>query len=86
MKLDANNLDDLRPLVDSVVTATVERIGTNRAKLGDRLAYPEADAAALLEVQSPVLRDARHWGENAASGVGKRESQVRILADRSIQP
>lgn len=44
----------------------------NEAKLGDRLAYPEPEAAALIGVAPHVLRDARRRGEIHARLCGKR--------------
>ena len=63
---------DLRPLVERVVVETVERLSDERAQLGNRLGYPEAEAAALLGVARHTLRDCRLRGEIAARLVGKR--------------
>ena len=64
--------DDLRPLIEQVVVETlrqVERLGTN---YGDRLAYTEPEAAALLGVARHVLRDCRLRGEIKSSKCGRR--------------
>ena len=64
---------DLRPLVAAVVAETLAALD-NAAKqsTGTRLAYSEAEAAALLGVGRHVLRDARLRGEITATKVGGR--------------
>jgi hypothetical protein len=64
--------DDIRPLIEQVVTETMNRLEAERAKLNGRLAYSEAEAAALIGVERHVLRDARLRGEIEGSKVGKR--------------
>ena len=34
MRFDANDLDDLKPLIDVIITSTVERLRADDAKLG----------------------------------------------------
>ncbi|MCH8042804.1 MAG: helix-turn-helix domain-containing protein [Planctomycetes bacterium] len=63
---------DLRPLVEMIVAATLERLEAQRQKLSGKLAYPAPEAAALLGVRPHVLRDARLRGEITGSRVGKR--------------
>lgn len=63
---------DLRPLIETIVAATLARLESEREGTGDRLAYTEPEAAALLGIRPHVLRDARLRGEIAASRVGKR--------------
>jgi len=70
--------NDLKPLVEHVVVATLEKLEAADRKLGSRLAYSEPEAAALLGIKSHVLRDARLRGEIAGSRVGKR-----VLYERS---
>lgn len=75
---------DLRPLVEVVVAATLERLGDERQRIGDRLAYSEPEAAALLSVRPHVLRDARLRGEIAGFRIGKgiryeRDELLRFL-------
>lgn len=75
---------DLRPLVEAVVTATLERLGDERQRIGDKLAYSEPEAAALLSVKPYVLRDARLRGEIAGFRIGKgiryeRDELLRFL-------
>jgi Helix-turn-helix domain len=66
----------MEPLVRSIVIQTVEETLLQReadeARLGDRIAYTEAESAALLSVQQHVLRDCRRRGEISAKLVGKR--------------
>ena len=63
---------EFRPLIEQVVTETMRRLEAERVKLSGRLAYPEAEAAALIGVERHVLRDARLRREIEASRVGKR--------------
>lgn len=63
---------DLRPLVEFVVSIALDRLETDRRRLGDKLAFSEPEAAALLGVRPHVLRDARLRGEIPASRVGRR--------------
>ena len=65
--------DDLRPLIESIVDKTIERIDMAKAKVpGDRLAYPESEASALIGVAPHTLRDARLRGEVVGAKVGKK--------------
>ncbi len=63
--------DDLRPLVELAVAEALDRLEADRARLGGKLAYREAEAAGLIGVQSTVLRDARLRGEIRVSKVGR---------------
>lgn len=63
---------DLRPLVEQVVAEAVLQLQEVDARAGDRIAYTEADAAAMLSVGRHVLRDARLRGEVECSRVGNR--------------
>ena len=63
---------DLRPLIECVVAETVERLAEEKARMGNRLGYPEAEAAALIGVQRHTLRDCRLRGEIEGRLVGKR--------------
>lgn len=71
MKLDASDIDDLRPVINAVVDEILTRIDGHEAKLGNRLAFPEAEAAALCGIPKHVLRDARLRGEIRGKRVGK---------------
>jgi hypothetical protein len=66
-------LDDavLRPLVERAIAMVLDRLAEEQQSVGDKLAYSEADAAALLGVRRHVLRDARLRGEIAGCRVGK---------------
>lgn len=69
---------DLRPLVQTVVNEVLASIGNNEARLpASRLAFPEAEAAALLGLKPHVLRDARLRGEINGSLLGKRICYTR---------
>ena len=77
----------LRPLIERVVGAVLDRLDSQREAIGERIAYSEAEAAALLGVQRHVLRDARLRGELSGSRVGKgiryeREELLRFLRSR----
>jgi hypothetical protein len=71
MKLDASDIDDLRPVIAAVVGEVLERLNGHAGKLGDRLAFPEAEAAALCGLPKHVLRDARLRGEIRGKRCGK---------------
>lgn len=64
--------DELRPLVTAIVAEVLAQEESVKAKLGERLAYPEAEAAQLLGIRPHVLRDARLRGEIHAKLCGKR--------------
>ncbi len=87
MKLDAADLADLRPLIDSIIASTVERLRADDAKLpAGRIGFTEREAAALLGIQTYVLGDARRRGEIAARKVGKqyiyhRDALSRFISD-----
>ncbi len=66
MKIDLHP-DDLAPIVAAAVDVVIAR----RDELGDRLGYPEAEAARLLGVRKHVLRDSRLRGEISARRVGR---------------
>jgi excisionase family DNA binding protein len=76
----------LREVVrEAVREALAQHAAADSAVAGGRLAYPEAEAAALLGVQRHTLRDCRLRGEIAARRVGKRwvysrDTLVRWLA------
>jgi hypothetical protein len=78
--------DELEPLVELVVAATLERLAAQRQQLGDQLAFSESDAAALLGVRRHVLRDARLRGEVVGVRIGKgirysRDELLRFLRE-----
>jgi len=62
----------LNPLVAKVVAQAWAQLQADEARFGDRLAYPEPEAAALFGVAPHVLRDARRRGEISARLCGKR--------------
>jgi hypothetical protein len=63
----------LRPLVAEVVRETLAQLEQARAALPDRLAFGEAEAAALLGLAPHQLRDERLRGRIKASvGPGRR--------------
>lgn len=66
MRIELNG-DDLRPLVQAVVTEVVAAIQTDSEQLGEKLAYTEQEAARLLSMQSYQLRDERRDGRIEAS-------------------
>jgi|SRR5581483_4176332 len=70
LHLDA---EALRPLVRTIVAETLEQIEQDRAKVGSRLAYSEAEAAALLGLAKHQLRDERRRGSIKASIGPKRK-------------
>lgn len=71
------NLDPaaLKPLIEQVVSQAIARLEETRVTLPDagRLAYSEAEAAALLGLHRHQLRDERRRGRiSAAIGPGRR--------------
>jgi hypothetical protein len=71
------DVDDLRPIVQQIVGETLRQLESLDAH-GERIAYTEPEAAALLGVARHVLRDCRRRGEITASRCG-----VRNLYERS---
>jgi hypothetical protein len=59
-------------LFDDALQKALARIEGERARFGGRLAYPEAEAAALLGVKPYVLRDCRRRGELEGAKVGSK--------------
>jgi hypothetical protein len=73
MKLDASDIADLQPVIATAVRAVLDEIHADEGKLdGQRLGYPEAEAAALLGLRPHILRDARLRGEISGRLVGKK--------------
>ena len=64
--------DDLRPLVEAVVTECLARLADDEARIGDKLAFSEDEAARLIGIESHVLRDARLRGNISASRIAGR--------------
>lgn len=71
MKLSFDEAD-LRPVIEKIVAATLVQLQSDEAKLGQKIAYTEPEAAAILSIRPHVLRDARLRGEISGSRVGKR--------------
>ena len=61
----------VQPLAEQLIAALADRLDQRADQASDRLAYSEAEAAALLGVQRYVLRDARLRGEIAGCRIGK---------------
>lgn len=77
--------DDLTPLIERIVTRVLNEREAIDAKLGKRIAFPEAEAAAMFGMKAHVLRDARLRGEVIGSRIGKRivysrEELLKLLA------
>lgn len=60
---------ELKSLVATVVAETLSTVQADQAKLGDKLAYTEPEAARLLSMAPHQLRDERLRGRVGASGV-----------------
>jgi hypothetical protein len=65
MRIELENAD-LEPMIRQIVAETVARLQNEGEKLG-KLAFTEAEAAALLSMQPWQLRDERRDGRIAAS-------------------
>lgn len=75
--------EELLPVIQAAVTETLARLRDDEAKLGDRLAYKEPEAARLLGMESHQLRDERLRGRIGASSIvgrGIRYTRADLLA------
>ncbi len=69
---------ELAPIISATVDATLARIRDDDARMGDKLAFDEPEAARLLSLESHQLRDERLRGRITASViVGRRIRYVR---------
>jgi hypothetical protein len=81
----------LRSLIAAVVAEVLAQMEKDGARLDGRLAWSEAEAAALLGLEPHVLRDERRRGEIAASLIVgnrvrySRDDLVNYLAERRIE-
>ncbi len=71
MKIDFD-ADDLKPLVAQVVSEVLEQTADDNARFAGRLAFPEAEAAALLGIKPTVLRACRGRQEIVAFKAGRK--------------
>ena len=70
--------DDLKPLIEVVIAATLKRLAEDHATIGERLAISEPEAAHLLSLEPHQLRDERLRGRITASRiVGRRIRYAR---------
>jgi hypothetical protein len=60
------------PVIRQVITAVLDELRADEAKVDGRIGYTEPEAAALLGIERHALRDCRLRGEIEASKVGKR--------------
>ncbi len=81
MEITINDAD-VESLVTKVVAWVLAEREANDTKFGNRLAFTEPEAAALIGVQPNTLRDCRLRGELVGSKVGKRimYSREQLLA------
>jgi hypothetical protein len=88
LRVDA---DALRPIIKDIVAEVVAILEADRSRLGDRLAFSEAEAAALLGLHVHQLRDLRLEGKVAASKIVggriayQRSDLLRYLAERRVE-
>jgi hypothetical protein len=68
VKLDADDLRELQPLIAECVRATLQQIDADR----DRIGYTEREAAEKLGIPKHVLADCRRRGEVKARRHGKQ--------------
>jgi hypothetical protein len=83
MKLEAADLKELAPAIDSIVEQVVAKIEQRRLQT-ERIGYPEREAAALIGLKHHVLRDARRRGQIGARKIGRnwmysREALLKFL-------
>jgi hypothetical protein len=70
--------DDLKPLIEEVISATLKKLTEGQAAIGERLAISEPEAAHLLSLEPHQLRDERLRGRITASRiVGRRIRYAR---------
>ncbi len=62
----------LVPVIEKTVLETLNQVDADRSRLGDRLAFPEAEAARSLGVKPHILRDARLRGDISGTRIGRR--------------
>lgn len=73
MRLEATDIENLRPLIAAVVAEVLDRAALPvSGRDAERLAWPETEAAAMLGCGRHVLRDARLRGEIKSTKVGGR--------------
>lgn len=81
--------EHFRPIIEATVAEVLSQLEADEGRLGDRLAYPEPEAAALLGVAPHILRDCRRRGEISATLCGKRylyekAELLRFLRERRM--
>ena len=70
--------EELAPIIEATVQATLARIRDDEQQLGDRLAVDEPTAARMLGLERHQLRDERARGRIASSQiVGRRIRYTR---------
>ncbi len=90
VKIDFDQ-DELQPIIEAAVRETIAQVDADRQKLpAGRLAFPEAEAAALLGIPGHSLRDCRRRGEIKAVKLGARiaytrESVLEFLVKQRIE-
>ena len=83
LQLDPSIID---PLIRRVVAETITQMEAERAKLGDKLCFSEAEAARLLGLKDHQLRDARLAGKIGCSQIiGRRIRYTREDLLRYLQ-
>jgi hypothetical protein len=75
----------LETLLTPIVEATVKAAVARHDELGDRLGYPEQEAARLLGIKPYVLRDARYRGEIKGRRVGRSHIYSRAALVRWLE-
>jgi hypothetical protein len=84
------NPEVLRPLIKEIVAEVLAQLKDAEARLPDKLAYSEPEAARLLGLNPWQLRDERLRGRIHASAVVggrvryRREALVHYLAERKV--
>jgi hypothetical protein len=85
------SVDALKPFITQTIEEVLDRLEGQRQTLpGNRLCFPEAEAAAMLGLLPHVLRDERRRGRIQASQivgrrvVYQREDLLAYLRDRRI--
>ena len=62
---------DLEPIIVAAVAKTLAAIQEDQARIGERFAFSEPEAARLISMKPHQLRDERLRGRIGASGICK---------------
>lgn len=85
MKLDASDIAELEPVIRAAVVAVLDELRHSELARSEQLAFPEAQAAAMLGIAKHALRDCRLRGEIEGVRLGKRVAYTREALLRFLE-